>query len=61
MEIKLICQTCFVEYHKPKWFLDMQNIFFRDSITYCDVCRRKKHNNLLKHLPDVINILANKK
>lgn len=59
--IKLKCENCGVEYHKPadfkKWNDTRPNVFFKWSLSFCDSCRRNKEKEALKNLPEIIKEL----
>lgn len=60
--LKLNCSTCGKDYEKPidfqKWNNEKPNVFFKWSLTYCDVCRKEKEFKALKYLPEVVKNLV---
>ncbi len=52
--IKLKCEICGVNYEKPAHYTKWNNVFFKWSLRFCDDCRRKKENEALKRLPELI-------
>lgn len=62
--MNLKCERCGVGYSKPKdykkWAVESKNVFFKWSMKYCDVCRRKREREALKHLKKVMTTLSDK-
>lgn len=66
--MKLTCEKCDSVYVKPddyekryEEFKDKSNsleLFYRLQLTLCDNCRRKKFENALELLPNILNTLS---
>jgi hypothetical protein len=61
--IKLKCEKCQCDYEKPSVFKEYlvttkYNVFYRWSLAFCVICRRKKQKEALKNLPSVLKALG---
>ena len=59
-KIKLTCEICGTIYEKPKSYKDLNNVYFKWNLKYCDKCRREKELEALKYIPEVLKVLKNK-
>ena len=64
--INIVCKVCKVSYQKPSVFKEYleksnYNIFYTWSLTYCDLCRRKKETFALNQLENISNMLSKNK